>query len=94
MQFHPQAGELPTFKEKRVISFPSSIFNSLKTESLTTTLDRIFEMRIDVFEYERVQFAIDYENNQSLFVVTNCALVVITYFDPDGIHRDGHPTTG
>ena len=38
-------------------------------------------MGIDVFEYGRLQFAIDYEDNRSLFVVTSCALVVQTYFD-------------
>ena len=94
MQFHPNARELPAFIGKRVISFPSSIFNSLKNENVTTALDRISDMGIDVFEYERLQFAIDHENNWSLFVVTNCALVVITYFDPEKIRMGGHPTTG
>ena len=40
-------------------------------------------MGIHVFEYGRLQLAIDYEDNRSLFVVTSCALVVQTYFDPD-----------
>lgn len=77
-----------------MISFPSSIFNSLKNENVTEALDMISDMGIDIFEYERLQFAIDYEDNRSLFVVTSCALVVQTYFDPDGIRMGGYPTTG
>jgi hypothetical protein len=93
IQFHPKYRELPKF-EKGVISFPSSIFNSLKNENVTKALDRISDMGIDVFEYGRLQFAIDYEDNRSLFVVTSCALVVQTYFDPDDERMGGHPTTG
>ena len=51
-------------------------------------------MGIDVFEYGRLQFAINYEDNRSQFVVTSCALVVQTYFDPDDERMGGHPTTG
>ena len=51
-------------------------------------------MEIDVFECERLLFAIDYENNRSLFVVTNCALVETTYYDTGGIRRGGDPITG
>ena len=81
-----------SFKEKHVISFTSSIFNSLQNEGVASTLERIVEMKINVFEYEHLLFAIDFENNRSLFVVTNCALVETTYYD--GIRRGGDPTTG
>ena len=96
MQFHPEYRELNDKFEKGVISFPSSIFNSLslKDEDVTTALDRISDMGIDVFEYRRLQFAIDYEDNRSLFVVTSCDLVFQTYFDPDNERMAGDPTTG
>ena len=84
---------MPRF-EKGMISFPSPIFDSLKNENVTKALDMIYDMGIDVFEYGRLQFAIDYEDNRSLFVVTSCALVVQTYFDPDDERMGGHPTTG
>ena len=94
MQFHPEYRELNDKFEKGVISFPSSIFNSLKNENVTKALDRISDMGIDVFEYRRLQFAIDYEDNRSLFVVTSCDLVFQTYFDPDDKRMPGDPTTG
>lgn len=93
LQVHPHARELPRF-EKGMISFPSPIFDSLKNENVTKALDMIYDMGIDVFEYGRLQFAIDYEDNRSLFVVTSCARVVQTYFDPDDERRGGYPTTG
>lgn len=76
------------------MSFTSSIFNSLRNEGVDSTLMRIDEMGIDVFEYERLLFAVDYENDCSLFVVTNSALVETTYYDNGGIRRSGDPTTG
>ena len=93
IQTNPTAREMPRFK-KGMISFPSSIFNSLKNQNVTEALDRISDMGIDVFEYGCLQFAIDYEDNRSLFVVTSCALVVQTYFDPNNQRMAGHPTTG
>ena len=93
IQFHPTARELPRF-EKGMICFPSSIFNSLNNQNVTEAMDRISDMGIDVFDYGLLQFAIDYEDNRSLFVVTSCALVVQTYFDPDNERMGGHPTTG
>lgn len=54
----------------------------------------ISEMGIDVFDYERLQFAIDYDNDRSLFVVTHCALVEMTYFNTDQTRWNGIPTTG
>lgn len=94
MQSHPSLRELNAFNNKRAISFPSSIFNSLKNDDATTTMDMISEMGIDVFDYERLQFAIDYDNDRSLFVVTHCALVEMTYFNTDQTRWNGIPTTG